>query len=214
MNQMMLLKTIFMLSVLVGVFATPKTFGNAEPDSAKPKATEAVTPAAAPVKAAEHHPVQTNCLVSGELIQDLEVRELALKEREAAISEREKDIDAQKAAVKEELNKLEVARQEIQGVRGKELADREEKVNRLIETFETMSPKSAAQVIARVDEELATTALSRLSTAKAGKILSALDPNKSSRLSEMLAFGKVSNRKEAKDVDSSNQQSNRSPASK
>jgi flagellar motility protein MotE (MotC chaperone) len=66
-----------------------------------------------------------------------------------------------------------------------------------METFEGMSPKAAAQVIGGVEEELAVMALSRLTSVKAGKILGNLKADKSARLSEMMAYGKASKRKES-----------------
>jgi len=131
----------------------------------------------------------TECIASEELVQDLEAREQKVKERETALAEREQELDSEKKAVNDELTKLEATRAEIQGIHGKALAEREEKVNKLIETFESMSPKSAAAVIGGVDEELAVTALSRLTSSKAGKILANLKPEQSSKLSEMMAYG-------------------------
>ena len=176
--------------------------------AAEGKAGEAKEAAVETVK----EPVrESKCLASEEIIRDLEAREKVLKEKETSIAEREKDIEAQKTALKEELTKLETTRAEIQGIRGKDLAEHEEKINKLIEAFESMSPKSAAAVISKVDEELAVTALSRLTTTKAGKILAVMDPVKSSHLSELIAFGnpKASKGKE-KDSGESTQ---RAPAS-
>lgn len=154
--------------------------------------------------------ISSECLASEEVIQDLETREKSLKQREEALKEKEKDIAAQTAAVKEEMNKLEGKRAELQGIHQKEMADREEQVNKLIETFEGMSPKAAAQVMGGVDDELAVMALSKLSSAKAGKILSNLKPEKSSHLSELMAYGKTSNGKES----SHGESESRTPASK
>jgi flagellar motility protein MotE (MotC chaperone) len=98
--------------------------------------------------------------------------------------------------VLEELAKLEGKKSEIQGARQKELAQREEQVNKLMETFEGMSPKAAAQVLGGVEDNLAVLALGRLTSIKAGKILANLKPEKSARLSELMAYGKMSNRKE------------------
>ncbi len=151
----------------------------------------------------------TECLASEEVIQDLELREKKLKEKEEAIKEKETELDAQQVAIKDEMAKLEGKRAEIQGIHQKELAEREEQVNKLIETFEGMSPKSAAQVIGGVDDELAVMALSKLSSVKAGKILGNLKPEKSAKLSEMMAYGQKARGKEA-----TRGESDRSPASK
>jgi flagellar motility protein MotE (MotC chaperone) len=154
------------------------------------------------------HKASSECLASEEVIQDLEAREQKLKHAEEALREREKELTSQQAAIKEEVSKLEAARAETQGVHAKELAEREEKVNKLMETFETMSPKSAAAVIGGVDDELAVMALSRLTSIKAGKIMSNLKPDQSSRLSELMAFGKIGKEKNR------GESSNRAPASK
>ena len=137
--------------------------------------------------------LSNECIASEEVIADLEAREKKLKQREEALKEREADVDAQTKTVKEELTKLEGKRAEIQGSHEKEMVVREEQVNKLIETFEGMSPKSAASVIGSVDEELAVKALGKITSVKAGKILSNLKPEKSARLSELMAYGKSKN---------------------
>jgi flagellar motility protein MotE (MotC chaperone) len=109
--------------------------------------------------------------------------------------------------VKEELAKLESKKTEIQATRQKDLAQREEQVNKLMETFEGMSPKAAAQVLGGVEDQLAVLALGRLTSVKAGKILANLKPAQSARLSELMAFGKLSNRKEGTRGDTNEHQS-------
>ena len=152
----------------------------------------------------------TECLASEEVIRDLETREKKIKQKEESIVEKEKELAAQSLAIKEEMNKLETRQGEILSTKAKELAANEEKVSKLIETLETMSPKAAAAVMAGIDEELAVTALSRLTSVKAGKILSNLKNDKSSRLSELMAYGKVNTGKEK----SRGESSERNPASK
>lgn len=171
-------------------------------EDSKEVAVEKLSPAAS-VAASE-------CLASEEVIRDLESREKKIKQREEALVEKEKELAAQKVAIKEEMNKLEIRQGEIQSTRAKELAANEEKVSKLIETLETMSPKAAAAVLGGVDEELAVTALSRLTSVKAGKILSNLKNDKSSKLSEMMAYGKVNVGKEKTRGESTE----RNPASK
>jgi flagellar motility protein MotE (MotC chaperone) len=140
--------------------------------------------------------LSSECLASEEVIADLEAREEKLKQREEKVKERESEIAAQTASVKEEVAKLEGKRTELQGIHQKEMAAREEQVNKLIETFEGMSPKSAALVIGSVDDELAVMALGKLTSVKAGKILANLKTEKSAHLSEMMAYGKKNTGKE------------------
>lgn len=198
--------------ILAGLFILiPASQGSAESESTVAPVAHAAkseTPATEKVES-KPRPAQSNdCLVSEELVQDLEAREKSLKDRESKLVEREKEIESQKNAITEEVNKLDVMRAEIQGIHGKQLAEREEKVNKLIDTLETMSPKAAAGVMSRIDEDLATLALLRLSTLKSGKILTAMDPAKSSKLSELLALGRIKG-KEGNRAESSN----RAPAS-
>jgi flagellar motility protein MotE (MotC chaperone) len=176
---------------LISFVAAPVVMGVAETkveSKTEAKAEANVVPA--PKRSGE-------CLASEEIVHDIEIREKKILEREAALQEREKELQAQQAVIKEELAKLDGKRTEEQVSRQKALAAREEQVNRLMETFEGMSPKAAAQVLGGVDDELAVMALGRLSTLKAGKILGNLKAEQSARLSELMAFGKVSTKKEA-----------------
>lgn len=175
---------------------------NPSKDESKEVAVEKLSPAAS-VAASE-------CLASEEVIRDLEDREKKIKQKEEALTEKEKELAAQQLAIKEEMNKLEARQGEIQNTKAKELAANEEKVSKLIETLETMSPKAAAGVLGGVDEELAVTALSRLTSVKAGKILSNLKNDQSSKLSELMAYGKLNRGKEK----SRGESTERNPASK
>ena len=172
------------------------------PEGAKVEASKAGATPEADATAVSKKRFSNECLASEEVVQDLESREKKLKEREEALKEKEKEIAAQSAAVREELSKLEGRKSEIQNAKQKELARREEQVNKMIETLEGMSPKAAAQVIGGVEDELAVLALGRLTSAKAGKILANLKAEKSARLAEMMAYGGLAKRKEGAKNDS------------
>ncbi len=195
------------LLALIAFASVPFAIGIAEDKGAShgdtgEVAVEILSPAAS-VAASE-------CLASEEVIRDLENREKKIKQKEEALVEKEKELAAQQVAIKEEMNKLEIRQGEIQSARSKELAANEEKVSKLIETLESMSPKAAAGVLGGVDEELAVVALSRLTSVKGGKILSNLKNDKSSRLSELMAYGKLNTGKEKPRGESTE----RNPASK
>lgn len=181
---------------LIAFVAAPVVMGVAETKT-ETKSEPASSTVATPVAATPAPKRSGECLASEEIVQDIELREKKLLERETALREKEKELQAQQAVIKEELSKLEGKRTEEQVARQKALAAREEQVNKLMETFEGMSPKAAAQVLGGVDDELAVMALGRLSTLKAGKILGNLKAEQSARLSELMAFGRVSNKKEA-----------------
>ena len=213
------LKLLPILALLLFA-AAPVVIGSAEQakkDDAPSAKTDSKTTDAKPGDAtkdatAEEKPAKkfsSECIASEEVIADLEMREKKLKEREEKLKERETEVAAQEASVKEEVSKLEGKRAEIQGEHAKEMAAREEQVNKLIETFEGMSPKAAAAVIAGVDDELAVMALGKLTSVKAGKILANLKADKSAHLSEMMAYGKS----KTSGKEASRGESNRTPAS-
>src|SRR5690606_1884411 len=64
------------------------------------------------------------------------------------------------------------------------------------ETFESMSPKAAAQLLSSLDEGLAVASIELMSTAKLAKIMNIMETSRSSRLSEQMA-GVVRARKAA-----------------
>ena len=179
------------LLILLALVSAPILIGSAESTDSKTEVTKPETAKTETKSARLPTKAKTECLASEELIKDLEEREQKLKDKEIALTEREKEVAEQTKAVKEEVAKLETNRVQLQGIHAKEMAEREEKVSKLIETFESMSPKTAAQVIAGLDDELAVTALSRLTSVKAGKILGNMNAAKSAKLSEMMAFGKT-----------------------
>jgi flagellar motility protein MotE (MotC chaperone) len=120
-------------------------------------------------------------------IGDLQRVRQELNEKQKELEKRESELVAKEKALQEEISKIDELRSEISKNEGSSSQQASEKVAKLVETFETMSPKSAAQLILNLDVSLATQALSQLSSLKLGKILSAMDPVRSARLTESLA---------------------------
>jgi flagellar motility protein MotE (MotC chaperone) len=138
-----------------------------------------------------------SCLTGETAIQDAQEikRELAKKEQE--IKRREDELAQKEQALQEELKSLEVVRDEIKQAQSIGTAKNEEKISKLVETLESMSPKSAASIVGTVDERLAVEAMSRLTSPKLGKILAAMEPTKSAHLAEKLAGVVRANKKTA-----------------
>ena len=66
-------------------------------------------------------------------------------------------------------------------------ADLETNLDRLLGTFEEMSPRSAAQIVARMNNELATALLSRLPEDRVAQILGRMDADRAAALTEQLS---------------------------
>lgn len=129
----------------------------------------------------------TECLSDPLVLEDLQKRKEELVFRQKALSAKEAELKAREVAIEEQLKKLESIREDIAKIEEGNIKKNEEKVARLVETFETMSPKPAAQLLSGVEESLAVSAMARMSTAKLAKVMAAMDPSKASRLSELLA---------------------------
>lgn len=185
-------RTTFLLSALIGaasLFVT--TLTNEGEDSFAEEAAKTQMkdiPEGAPAGNTEKSDPKTKACLTGEAaIQDAQdlKRELAKKEQE--LKRREEELAQKEQALQEELKSLETVRDEIKNAQTISNSKNEEKIAKLVETFETMSPKAAAAIVATVDERLAVEAMSRLSSPKLGKILAAMDAAKSAPLTEKLA---------------------------
>ena len=63
----------------------------------------------------------------------------------------------------------------------------QEKVAKVIETLQTMSPKASAQMLTTLDDGLAVSAISQMDTVKLSKIMNIMEPKRASKLTELLA---------------------------
>ena len=169
--------------------AAAATGATGKEEAAKPAATEPAhesTPVAQPVRV-EAKPVSKGCLADNLAIDDIKKgrEELELKNRD--LTARESELKAREVALEEELKKIQDVRDQITLAEGIQKKANEEKVAKLVETFETMSPKAASQLLSNVDENLAVVAMARISTVKLAKIMNLMESTKASKLTELLA---------------------------
>ena len=127
-----------------------------------------------------------NCLVDESALEDIKNRKEELLNKEKEIEIKTAEITAREKALAEELKKIEIIRDEIKQINATKIQKNEEKVAKLVETLESMSPKAAASIVANIEESLAVEAMARLSSLKLSKVLAAIEPKKSSQLAEAL----------------------------
>lgn len=187
-------RTIFIFAALIGagsMFITSLTGESIEVlaeetanDAPReiPEAKVETTPAT-PVAARK----AGGCLSDEDSIKDFQDMKRELAKKDQDLKHREEEIAAKERALEEELKKLDKVRDEIKLASGIGDAKGEEKISKLAETFESMNPKAAAAIVITIDERLAVEAMTRLSSTKLGKILAAMDPNKSGNLAEKIA---------------------------
>jgi flagellar motility protein MotE (MotC chaperone) len=127
------------------------------------------------------------CVADPAVVEDLQKRRADLDAREKDIAAREGELKARERALEEELQKISAVREDIEKIEGARNKENSDKVAKLVETIETMSPKSASALMASLDESLAVAAMARITTPKLAKIMNSMEPRKSARLSELLA---------------------------
>lgn len=109
----------------------------------------------------------------------LEKRALELNELEARIKEREKELD-------NKLKEMERLRAAVSGELEEQRKGGEERVAKMVSVFETMTPKSAANVMETLDDWLSVEVLKRMDVKRVAKVMNLMDKNRSAKLSELL----------------------------
>lgn len=127
------------------------------------------------------------CLTDETALREVEKARQELAAKTKALEVRATELDSREKALKDELAKLDEIQKQIKVSQDQLSAKDEEKIAKLVEMFESMSPKAAAQIVGSVDLKLATQAMSRVTPQKLGKILAAMPSQKSSQLTEALA---------------------------
>jgi flagellar motility protein MotE (MotC chaperone) len=132
-----------------------------------------------------------HCLVDSAALEDLKRQKDDLEERKREIVSKESDLKTREQVVVDELRGLEKIRDEISQITDKKAKEKEARVAKLVEMFLTMSPKSAAKVLAGLDDSLAVLTISQMDSLHLAKIMNNMDPVRSSHLSELLAGVKL-----------------------
>lgn len=109
----------------------------------------------------------------------LEARERELQSYERRLAEREQDVDAK-------LKEMERLRAAVSGELEAQKKGGEERIAKMVQVFETMSPKPAAGVMETLDEWLAIEVLKRMDVKRVAKIMNLMDKTRSAKLSELL----------------------------
>ncbi|MBI3535571.1 MAG: hypothetical protein HY072_08835, partial [Deltaproteobacteria bacterium] len=124
------------------------------------------------------------CLVDPIALKDLKKKEKDLVQKEKDLVAKEIELVAAKKAFEQEFVKIKTLRDEITKSQVFNKQGNEEKIAKLVETIETMNPKSATKLLQTVDEYLAVVAMNKISTQKLAKILNIMEPEYSSKLTE------------------------------
>jgi len=131
--------------------------------------------------------LDVSCLAAQTAIEDMSKAKEELENRKKELTAKEAELRTRENMIQEQLKSLENMRDLISKTQVKIKIEDEEKINRLVETMLTMSPKAASKMLSSLDDRLAVSAISKMETQRLGKILNVTDPVKFSKLSELMA---------------------------
>lgn len=190
------IKTVWAILGISFVGVTAATILSDEAISSQEGTPESAAPAHAteiPVAPGGHETARpadaagSACITSPVAVEDLNQQREKLQAREKELAAKEAELKALEQAVNEEFKKLDQARSDIAKIEGLKKKENQEKVAKIVETLETMSPKPASALLSSLDEPLAVTAMEQMSTQKLAKIMNIMEAGRSSRLTELLA---------------------------
>jgi flagellar motility protein MotE (MotC chaperone) len=129
----------------------------------------------------------SSCLSDPIVLDEIKKKreEIDLKWKELAA--RDAELKARETAINEELKKLQETRDDIAKLEDSQRKGNEEKISKVVETLENMSPKASAQMLSTLDDGLAVAAISQMSTPKLAKVMNVMEPARASKLTELLA---------------------------
>ncbi|SFM47680.1 MotE family protein [Thermodesulforhabdus norvegica] len=110
---------------------------------------------------------------------EIQKKEQALKEREKILRELEKDLNTKLAHLEELQKSIEAFNRQQE-----QLAN--ERLDTLVKIYVTMKPKDAAALLEKLDDDLVTQIISRMSTDQAAKIIASMDIKKAARITQKL----------------------------
>jgi flagellar motility protein MotE (MotC chaperone) len=171
--------------------ATAPADAAAPPTSPTSDAQASATAPAATAATAEKEVITTSsansCLSDPVVIDELKKKRADLDQKQKELQTKETELKARETAINYELKKLQDLRADISKTDEDHRKVSEEKVAKVVETLQTMSPKASAQMLTGLDDVLAVEAISRMDTAKLAKIMNVIDSKRATKLTELLA---------------------------
>jgi len=135
------------------------------------------------------------------VLRGLEDKKTMIEKQRKALVQEKKELEIFEEQIDEKLESLKVLKKQIEEdvallTKKKTLKEREKeaayeaKIGRLVKMYAGMKPKSAAQIVDKMNLEVAQEIFLRMREASAAQILSFVDSGKAAKISERLAFKK------------------------
>ena len=133
------------------------------------------------------------------VLRGLEEKKTMIGKQRKALAQEKKELEVFEEQIDEKLESLKTLKKQIKGdmanlTKKKTQKEREKdaayeaKIGRLVKMYAGMKPKSAAQIVDKMNLEVAQEIFLRMREASASQILSFVDSEKAAKISERLAF--------------------------
>jgi flagellar motility protein MotE (MotC chaperone) len=122
-----------------------------------------------------------------DMLQFIEKKQIELKEREDALSKEEERLKAIRKDIDDRMEKYSKLLTQIEGVLKKLEQVHDDKIDRVVKTYEFMSPEEAAAQLSALPETIAVKIITRMKPKKAGSVMAYIEPKKAALLTESMA---------------------------
>ncbi|MBX7231957.1 MAG: hypothetical protein K1X29_07705 [Bdellovibrionales bacterium] len=120
-------------------------------------------------------------------LDKLREQKLKLDLREKELNELEEELHKQRVELDQRIKQLEGLRSQISSILKERINVDQSKVSKLVETYSSMKPKQAADILSGLDEDLSVEILGQMKKKNSAEIMNLLDPAKARSLSEKYA---------------------------
>lgn len=125
-----------------------------------------------------------------EILRNIELQKQQLETRTREINKRASELNALQKVIDEKMAELQKMRTDFEEQVKVEKARQNQRMKHLVNLYSNMKPKAAAAVIEKMDIDIAVEILRMMKGREAGKILNAVQPEKASRITQLLSNDK------------------------
>ncbi len=122
-----------------------------------------------------------------EILRFIETKQKEIREKEEAIKIEEERLNILKKEIEEKMENYKRLLNQIEEVLKRIEQINDEKLNKVVKTYESMSPEDAAARLSMLEDKIAVSILVKMKDKKASAIIAALEPRKAASITEKMA---------------------------
>ncbi|NCN28578.1 hypothetical protein GW915_13520 [bacterium] len=125
--------------------------------------------------------------MSREMSAKLNEKQAELEEKEKALAELQERLEVEESRVQEKINQLVSIQKKLEKSKEEDQKIRKEVKEKLVKTFEKMSPKKAAPVISTMEDDIAVELLLSMKEKSVASILESMSADRAMTISSLIA---------------------------